>query len=375
MTTAAKISIQIDAQTATLQKGFAEARGAIQKLDAGMSGSVAMGMAKFTAGMAVVGAGIATARGMLSSFSQTMNDMGKMDEFAQRLGMSADALTVLGYAAEQSGASQDVMNASLQKMQNLIGEAAAGSKTAAAAFAQLGLKVSDLQKLSADKQFATIAEQIKFVDNNAQRTKIALDLFGKSGGELILVLAGGSAGLNKFGKEAQQMGLLLGDARAQVEAAGDSMNKVYRAWGAVKEKAAVTFATPLKYLAEAVALELSAVNWLIGAGGDSPFKLYAEESKKAALKVQEHFKETAKVVRYTGKWIKEAKADIAKPTDWTTPGVGAVTRGSAAGFSAVQEAQRANKDDERRHRDIVAWLARIEAATKKSTITLAPVNF
>jgi hypothetical protein len=170
------------------------------------------------------------------------------------------------------------------------------------------------------------------------------------------------------------MGLLLGDARSQVEAAGDSMNKVYRAWGAAKEKAAVAFSTPLKYLGEAVALELSAVNWLFGAGGDNPFELYAEESKKAAIEVQKNFKETAKVVKYTGKWIKEAKADIAKPMDWTTPGIGAVTRGSSAGFSAVQEAGRAKVDAERRHRELMAWLARIEAATLKNNLEISPVH-
>src|SRR3990167_3944419 len=116
MSTAAKISIQIDAQTATLQKGFGEARAAIQKLDAGMSSNVAMGMAKFTAGLTVIRARFSAAQRGRGSFMSAMDEMGKMDEFASRLGMSADALTVLGYAAEQSGASQETMNAALQKM-------------------------------------------------------------------------------------------------------------------------------------------------------------------------------------------------------------------------------------------------------------------
>ena len=135
-----------------------------------------------------------------------------MDEFAQRLGMSADALTVLGYAAEQTGSSQETLNMALQRMQNLLGEAAAGSDTAAKAFASLGLGVSDLKALTPDQAFAAIAEQMQQVGSSTERTKITLDIFGKSSGELINLLAGGAEGLNEFGAEAESMGLLLGDA-------------------------------------------------------------------------------------------------------------------------------------------------------------------
>ena len=51
MATAATISIQLEAQTATLKKGFDEAKQSIQTLDSHMSMSVAKGMAIFNGGL------------------------------------------------------------------------------------------------------------------------------------------------------------------------------------------------------------------------------------------------------------------------------------------------------------------------------------
>jgi hypothetical protein len=376
MSTAAKISIQIDAQTATLQKGFAEAKGAINQLDAGMSNHVAMGMAKFTAGLAIVKGAIGAVRGAMSSLLGAMNEMDEASKFAARLGTSADALTVLGFAAEQAGSSQDALNLALEKMQNNVSEAATGLGTAKDAIAQLGLSAADLTSMSADKQFAAIAEQIQNVGSASDRTRIAMDIFGRSGGQLIPLLSEGAEGLNAYGAEAEQMGLLLGNARGAVEEANDSINKMKRAWGAFVQQVAVLVAPALSAIAEALASIVGWFNKLMGhaSGASAPFDAYASQSKKAAIVIEKAMDHTAKVAKQTAEKIKETWKDIPKPTDWTTPGVGAATRGSVAGFTAVQEARRGQQDAERRQRELTSWLARIYERQRSESITLEPVN-
>lgn len=376
MATAAKISIQIEAQTATLQRGFDEAKTAIKNLDSGMSGSVAMGMAKFNAGLMAVKAGIGAVSGAVSSVLQSMDDMGKMDEFATRLGMSADSLTVLGYAAEQTGSSQEAMNMGLEKMQRNLSEAAAGSKTAQATFAELGLSAKDLAGQSTDKVFAAIAEQIQQIQDPTEKTRLAIELFGRSGGQFINLLNMGAEGLNQYGAEAESMGLLLGDARSGVEAAGDSINKMKRAWGAFVQQVAVLVTPALARIAEGLAKIVGWFNNLIGmsTGAAAPFEAYESEAKKAAIHIDKSMKATEKSAKKAATKIKDSWKDIPKPTDYTTPGVGAVTRGTAAGFSAVQEAERARRDTDRRHKDITAWLAKINRDQSKNLTTLAPVN-
>jgi len=429
MTTAAKISIQIDAQTATLQKGFGEAKAAIQKLDAGMSSNVAMGMAKFNLGLAAVKGALAAVQGAVSSVLGAMDDMGKMDEFAQRLGMSADALTVLGYAAEQTGSSQETVNLALEKMQNLAGEAAAGTKTAAAAFAQLGISVEDLTAMSPDQLFAAIAEKIQGIGSSATQTKIAIDIFGKSGGQFVNLLKGGKEGLAAFNEEAEKMGLLMGNGRSAVEAAGDSINKMKRAWGGFVQQVTILVTPAIAAITEAMAALIGQFNQLMAdsTGSSKPgFHIVGSQkylAKKAARAAMQEVADAAKSkeaedakkkwtalgesltesmrtpgetyqatmkqaleLAVNGKitWATYARAGkqaiqdlvgtFKQLADWTTPGVGAVTRGSAAGFSAVQEAGRAKQDADRRHRELINWQARIEAAILKDTITIAPVS-
>jgi hypothetical protein len=376
MSTAAKISIQIDAQTALLQKGFAEARGQMQSFAGGMSGSVAAGMAKFHVGLAAVQGALASVKGAIVSVLGAMETMGSMDEMSTRLGMSADALTVLGYAAEQTGSSQEYMNTALEKMQNNLADAAAGGGAAQAAFAELGLSAKDLAGQPIDKVFAAIAEQMQGVGSSTDRTRLAMDIFGKAGGQLINLLAGGAEGLNAYGAEAESMGLLLGDARANVEAAGDSINKMKRAWGAFVQQVAILVAPALAKIAEALASIVGWFNRLMGhsTGATAPFKSYTSEAKKAAIHIDKTMRDTEKSAEKAATKIKQSWADIPKPADYTTPSIAAVTRGSAAGFTAVQDANRSRLDTERRHKDLTDWLARIYSRQKEGTLTLSPVD-
>jgi len=374
--TAAKISIAIEAQTATLQKGFDEAKGAINSLAAGMSSSVAMGMAKFHAGLLAVQGTLATFQGAIASVRNAMGQLDAQSKMAQRLGADADQLVALGFAADLAGSSTDAFNSAIEKMQNNLGEAQAGNATAIAMFGQLGLSMSELKGLQADQVFAKIAEQIQLLGDDTHATKVAIDLFGKSGGELLPLLKGGAEGLNEMGNQAERMGLLFGDNRAAVEAANDAIDSMKKAWGAFVQQVAVAVAPALKAIADILTAIVSAFNRLVGrtTGVSGTFKTYESEAKKAALHIDKTVKETEKTATKAADKIKEAWKDIPKPSDYTTPAVGAVTRGSVASFSAIQEYERKKIDDERRHRDITSWLAKIDADIRRNAITIAPVS-
>lgn len=374
MATAAKISIAIEAQTATLQKGFNEAKSAIKQLDAGMSSHVAMGMAKFQAGMFAVQGAVGAVTGALSSMKQSMDDVDAMAKWAGRLGMSADALTVLGFAAEQAGSSQEGMNNALEKLQKLLGEAAAGSKQARQTFDDLHLSFQQLLHMSPDEQFAAIAGAMQNVGTNAERTKIAMDLFGRSGAQLNNLLSEGTEGLRKYGEEAKKLGLLLGDARGGVEAAGDAMNALNRSWGAMKQRFAIGIADPLSAV---VGVAAEWMGWIQGFNYSTEYKIVGSTkylAKKAAQEAEQQLKETQKTAEKAVEKIKDTWKDIPKPQDYATPSIGAVTMGTAAGFSAVQEALRKAADDRRYQEKVLVYLQRVEAAIKANKIQVATVN-
>ena len=376
MTTAAKISILLEAQTASLQKGFGDAKSAIKDLDSHMTRNVAGGMAMFQIGLTAITQGLELLRSGFRKVMETMESMGRMDETATRLGTTADALTVLGYAAEQTGSSQEHVNSALEKMQNKLGEAATGSKSAMEAFAALGLSAKDLAGQPTDKVFAAIAEQMQSVGSNTERTRLAIDIFGKSGGELINLLSSGAEGINTYGKEVENLGLLLGNARSAVEATGDAVNKMKRAWGGLWEQITILVAPAIAALSEVLTTAISGWNWLLGLGTEAtaPFKEYASEAKKAAIHIEKTMKATEHSAHKAAEKIKEAWKDIPKPKDYEIPSIAAVTRGSAAGFSAVQEAQRKAADDRRWQDKMLIYQQQVIAAIKANKLSVSTVN-
>jgi hypothetical protein len=376
MATAAKISIAIEAQTATLQKGFAEAKQAINGLSAGMSGSVAAGMAKFHAGLLAVQGALASVRGAISAVRGAMAELDQQAKIAARIGADADQLTALGFAADLAGSSTENFNRSIEKMQNTLGDAREGNATAIKAFNDLGLKVSDLEGMQADQVFAAIAEQIQLLGDDTQATRIAMDIFGRSGGELLPLLKDGAEGLNEMGEQAQRMGLLFGDSRGDVEAANDAIDAMKRAWGAFVQQVAVLVAPALKSIADLLTSIIGAFNRLMGraTGATGVFKSYESSAKKAAIEVEKSVKATEKSAAMAAEKIKKSWEEIPKPQELATPGIGAVTRASSAGFSAVQEARRKAADDRRYQQKVLDYFARVEAAVKRERIQVQTVN-
>lgn len=148
-----------------------------------------------------------------------------LDEMSQRTGISVEALSELGYAADFSGSSLNDVGTGIKFMQkNLIG-AATGSKAAANALGDLGLSAKALESLSPEAQFATIAERLTQIQDPAQKAALAMQIFGRSGVNLLPMLQD----LPRLRKEAQSLGVVMStaDAKAAVSLA-DAMDRLWK---------------------------------------------------------------------------------------------------------------------------------------------------
>jgi len=159
-------------------------------------------------------------------FADTGSDLVDM---SQRTGASVEALSELGFAAEQSGADMATLETGLRKMQRTLAEAAGGSDSAQEALSDLGLSVSDLTGLSPDKQFKRFADRIALIQDPAQRATAAIKLFGKSGTQLLPLMSGGAAGIDDLQKQARKLGLTISteDATA-AEQFGDTLDVLWK---------------------------------------------------------------------------------------------------------------------------------------------------
>ncbi len=138
-------------------------------------------------GAAVFSALAAAARGFYGAI-QAGDDL--VDLNAQT-GVAIDKLMELQLAFDLNGMKAEQVQPVLAKLQKSISEAASGSVDAAAKFAQMGLNISELQGLTADEQLAKVGQAISKIENPAQRSAMAMEIFGKQGAKLLAVFAAG----------------------------------------------------------------------------------------------------------------------------------------------------------------------------------------
>jgi hypothetical protein len=201
----------------------------------------------------------------LAGAAKSFADMGsKLWDMSKRTGVSVEALSVLGYAAEQSGAEIESLEVGLRKMQKAIVDAASGSASAQEALALLGLTVQDLVGLSPEQQFKLIADRIDQIEDPTLKAAAAMEVFGKSGTGLLPMFEGGAAALDAYEAKARKLGIIMSteDAKAADEF-GDALGDLWKVLKQAVFTIGSALAPLLQTLAEKITYAVSvASQWL-----------------------------------------------------------------------------------------------------------------
>ena len=186
-----------------------------------------MGKTMSSAGtkMAAMGAGIVGP--IFASAAAFANVGSALFDMSKRTGVATESLSVLQFAAEQTGTDMGGVEIAVKKMQKAIFAAGNGSKEAAEALAMVGLSAEDLAGMSADQQMGKIADGLMAIQDPGARAAVAMQIFGKSGTAILPMLEGGSAGMAAFADEAKRLGLIMDtETAAKADALGDAMDAV-----------------------------------------------------------------------------------------------------------------------------------------------------
>jgi hypothetical protein len=209
---------------------------------------------KFTA---ITSAAFAPLAGAALVFSRMGDEMAKASD---RTGVQVEALSELAYAADQSGTSLSGLETGLKKSAKLMHEAKDGSKEAHKTISRLGLSVAQLEKMRPDQRFEAFADAISRIKDPGERAAMAMEVFGKSGTELLPLMKEGAAGIQALRKRAQELGLVMGtdDARA-AEEFGDRLDDLWKQTKMVTFHIGAAVATALLPYAQTVHKALAVV--------------------------------------------------------------------------------------------------------------------
>ncbi|HEY8354399.1 MAG TPA: phage tail tape measure protein, partial [Methylophilaceae bacterium] len=163
-----------------------------------------------------IGAAIASAGTALAYMvKQSINNMDSLTKLAQSVGSTTQELSALTYAADLSGVSQESLGTALVRLSKNASDAAQGVGEARKGFDALGISVKNADgtlKSSGDLLIEVAGKFAQYKDG-AEKTALAVALFGRAGAQLIPLLNSGADGLRELTDEAEELGLTF-DQRA-----------------------------------------------------------------------------------------------------------------------------------------------------------------
>jgi len=210
--------------------------------------------------------GLIGAGGFVALIKQSLDAGDAIQKLAQRTGASTEFLSRMDHAARLSGTSLDAVAKAVQTAQRAAVEAVDGTKQYADAFEKLGINAQDFKDLDAEAQFLALTDAMSKLDNEADRTAAAMDVMGRSGTQMLQVMANGTKGVTDMWKEADKLGLTLDRVSAdQMAAANDAITRITQSVQALTRSLAIQFAPAIEQVA----------NDLQGLVGDLPQQLEA----------------------------------------------------------------------------------------------------
>ena len=211
---------------------FDSAVGKAEKSGKSLSNSLSANMGKIKAAIAGALTGAAIKRGIdgVINLANAVSAAGdKIDKQSQALGLSRKAYQEWDYILGQNGASIDSLGVSMKTLNSLFLSAMDGSEDAQEAFSKLGVDMLKLEGMSMEEQFEAVVRAFQKLPAGAQKSALAVKLFGRNGMELLPLLNQSETSIDELRKRAQELGIVMSDDAVDASVAyGDALDDLNR---------------------------------------------------------------------------------------------------------------------------------------------------
>lgn len=144
-------------------------------------------------GFGAIKAAAAALRNTFATFKGAVDMGSQISDVATRTGIAADQVVILQRAFENGGLSAESMGKSVNRMQRSLVEAGQGMTTPIRALESLGISLDHIKDKSPSDQFDMIGKAIAAIQDPAQRSAAAMQIFGRSGAEMMTIFRDGDA--------------------------------------------------------------------------------------------------------------------------------------------------------------------------------------
>lgn len=183
-----------------------------------------------TTGLAL-SAGGAAVTGTLFAMTKAAAKVGSdLSDMADRTGVSVEALSELKWAAGQTGVDLNGIETALKRLSRNAYDAQRGLVTSQEAFQRLGISAVDAngQLRPTEVLFNEAGAALAKMENETERSALALTLMGRSGTALLPMMLDTRGGIEGLRAKAQELGLTLStDAALALDKFDDDLNTAH----------------------------------------------------------------------------------------------------------------------------------------------------
>ena len=217
-------------------KGLSEASNQTESFGSKLKTGIATA-AKW--GAAIAG-GATIAGAALVKFSESSaSTADNVDKMSQKIGISRQAYQELDFIFSQSGASVDSLQMGMKSLVSAMDGAASGTASNVEQFEKLGISVTNVDgslRSSEDVMWEAFSA-LQGMENQTEKARLATELFGRSGTELLPMLNQEAGSMEDMKNQAHDLGLVLDDdlidSGVQLN---DTMDQLKRSFSSVATK-------------------------------------------------------------------------------------------------------------------------------------------
>lgn len=259
---------------------------------------------------------------------------------AQAAGVSVETFSKFSYVADLAGVSTQELSMSFAQLSNSM-------STNDYSFKRIGVSIKDASGKLKDSEvvIGDIADRFAELPDGAEKTAIAMDLFGRGGSKLIPFLNQGSAGIKELTAEAERLGIVLDTKTAMAaEQFNDNLTRANAAIGSVGRRVTADLLPAI--------VEFS--NLLVDLSKNEAALSTATEILNGTLGIAKTVFQTIAVV---GSDVGFVFLSVGREIGAFSAQIAALGRGDFEGFKAISEAVKA--DGERARAELDKFQQRI----------------
>ena len=187
-------------------------------------------------GTAIVGGATVASAALVKFASSSASTADNIDKMSQKIGISREAYQELDFICSQSGTSVDNLQAGMKSLVSAMDGAASGTAANIDQFNRLGVSVTNADgslRSSEDVMWETLSA-LQSMENQTEKARLATELFGRSGTELMPLLNGQAGSLEEMKQQAHDLGLVLNDDLIDSGVSlTDTLDQMKRSFGSI----------------------------------------------------------------------------------------------------------------------------------------------